>query len=847
MTILIRFTLVVLFAMPAWAQDETTEATSSVSEETLKEESDTETKNPPKNENGRVEKLEVTGSYIRRTDVEGPSPVITIDREKIEKSGFNTVGALLSRSTATPFGGDGSSVSLKGIGSGRTLILINGQRAPGSGSSYASGAVSPNFVPLAAVERIEILKDGASATYGSDALGGVINIITRKDLDGFSFANQYNMTNVNGGDNNRMSLAYGKQTSKSNFLSSLQYTFAQGNRSSDLDYAKELNSSFPFSGNYEDDAGDIQPAPGCTRLKSGVCQELVSPKQINLASHSLDWVTDFSYNMGSDITLFATLIAGYGLSSDKFPNVLNTPGDNIGMAVPAGTGPASWNTTLPGYSGINDGRIWYRFDDYVNKSTVQGYNGGLILGLKGYIGNSDWDWTVTTNNQFNINETKEENLATLSGATAAILTNQTYDPFDPTKRNLSGLGIDAMNRNRAIVNWVDARTTGDMGHFVGIDWAAAFGTSFAHFEYADHRADAIVSKDTMLQSGVVGKGARELYSLYTELSGMIGKQAEIQLSGRGDFYSDFGSTINPKLAFRYQPANWITLRTSAGTGFQAPTLQDMNARIEGYDFLTDQVRCKDPGIADCDTKTVSVFQSNNPNLKQETSSTFNLGTILQPTRNLSFSVDYWWVNVNNTIGTDLNDILRLEQMDPTSPGRYGVNIQRRNNDPTDIIERITYQLYNVGKEQADGIDFEGNWRLPTKIGKFSFTDEFTYMNHYYEQFYAEFGKQQVLGQFEKPRWKNNFTVSHSLGKISSQILFRSLADVENRVRTAKIVSPTQIDIAITYDPEWAGSFQLGGINVFNIRPRFDQTYASRISGNLFQRYDTYYLTYKQDF
>jgi iron complex outermembrane receptor protein len=195
---------------------------------------------------GGVETIEVTGSYIRRTDVEGPSPILVIDRQAIEKSGFNSVGQILGRSTVSPFGGTGASVNLKGLGSARTLVLINGQRAPGSGSSYASGAVSTNFVPIAAVERIEVLKDGASATYGSDALGGVVNIITRKDLDGLSLVNQYNLTNTNGGDLNRLAVAYGDQSSNSNFMTSLQVSYAQGSRTSDFDYARQLNQSIPI-------------------------------------------------------------------------------------------------------------------------------------------------------------------------------------------------------------------------------------------------------------------------------------------------------------------------------------------------------------------------------------------------------------------------------------------------------------------------------------------------------------------------------------------------------------------------------------------------------------------------
>ncbi len=812
-----------------------------------------ETTVPASRGSSRVEKVEVTGSYIRRADIEGPSPILVIDRAQIEKSGFNSVGEILRRSTVSPFGGSGSEVSLKGLGSGRTLVLINGQRAPGSGSSYASGAVSVNFVPIAAVERIEVLKDGASATYGSDALGGVVNIITRKDLDGFSFANKYDMSTNIGSDTNLTSLAYGTQGAKSNLMTSVQVQYIQGSRASDFDFAKKLNQSIPFSTNYQGDSGAFLPGPYCTEFnQSGACQEAVSPMQVTLPSLGVDWVTDYSYQISGNTTAYTTLITGYSRGQDTFPNVLNTPGQSLGMGFSAAETPASWNS-LPGYTG-GDTFVFHRFDDYINKSTSQNYYGALILGLKGYVGNSDWQWDVSANNQVNINEVQEENLATVSGS-RALITADAYNPFDTSKRDLTGLGIDAMNRNRAVVNWVEAKTNGELGNFLGFDWASAFGVSAAHFEYADHRADAIVQGDVMLQSGVVGSGGRELYSVFTELSGLVSNEFELQLSLRGDAYSDFGSTINPKVAARYQPTGWLTFRSSVGTGFQAPTLQNMNAKIEGYDFLVDQVRCKDPtlGASDpnsdfCQTQSISVFQNNNENLKEERSISFNFGTIVEPVKNFTISLDWWYVKVQDTIGASLDDILRLEEQDASKPADYGVNIIRENNVANGRIERIEYVLFNVGEEQADGLDLELAYKMPTQVGDFTFTNETTYMGHFHQSFYKEFGKEQVLGRFGLPRWRNNFNLGYNRGPFGVTAVARSFADVEKNVRgLGKVVSATQYDLTFLYNTEQYGSFQLGALNLFNVRPRFDDTFSSRVNGSLFRRTETYFLTWRTDF
>src|SRR5690606_34502640 len=140
-----------------------------------------------------LDRIQVTGSRLSRADIEGASPVIVIDREAIDASGDVSVADVLRDSTFASFGNftpqSGSSaqslatIDLRGLGSGRTLVLIDGRRAPTAPMAASSGT-DVNAIPLAAVERIEILSDGASAVYGSDAIGGVVNIILRKDFNG---------------------------------------------------------------------------------------------------------------------------------------------------------------------------------------------------------------------------------------------------------------------------------------------------------------------------------------------------------------------------------------------------------------------------------------------------------------------------------------------------------------------------------------------------------------------------------------------------------------------------------------------------------------------------------------
>ncbi len=872
-----KLILIILFPLGVMAQTTAEETTSSTSqsqapagEQSQEGESSEETETVTQSETAvtveqdedndstparsKVEKIEVTGSHIRRTDIEGPSPVLVIDRERIESSGMNTVSGVLQQSTVSPFGTSSqfpNSVNLKGLGSAKTLVLINGQRAPGTGSSYLSGPVSTDFVPLAAVERIEILKDGASATYGSDALGGVVNIITRKDIDGIAVANQYNMTSFEGGDNNRASFAYGTQTSKSNFMTSAQVTINQGYRLSALDYSGlGLEESRVWATNYQNDSGDIVPAPGCTDLNAfGECADFDRTSRTIEQGYDVDWVTQYSRDLSSGAEFYSTVLLGYSYDPDSLPVRLATPGQGSGAFFTAAESPAAWNS-LPGYSG-GDIYITHRFDDLINKSIEQTYYGGLVTGVKGYFGNSDWEWDASLNNQINVQTVTEENLGYFPGAQAA-LSSGAYNPFDASQRDTTGIGIDTFNRNRFMLNWAEFKTNGSLGSLLGFNWAAAAGASAAHFEYADHRAAPIVQGLTMGQSGVIGSAGRELYALFGELSGVIANKFELQFSLRGDLYSDFGETINPKIAARYQPTSWLTLRSSAGTGFQAPTLQDMNTSLEGFfSQQTDYVRCNDPSINDCNDKSFAAVQAANQDLQEETSLSVNFGAIVQPLDNLTVGVDVWMAKVEGVIGTNIDQILRAEaDFGPGALGPLGVNLIRLNGDPTGEIQRVEYTLVNQGVQQVEGLDFDAEYKLQTSIGDFTFKDELSYIFHYYQEFISRYGREDIVGRAGAPRWRNNFSIGYQKGEWDALILARSTADMlwDNFAigqYNPSVVSPTQFDVSVARNFGDIGRFQLGAINIGNIRPRFSA--SQDIDRSLFRPYTTYYLTYRKDF
>jgi len=200
-----------------------------------------------------LDRIEVTGSRIRRVDAENASPVVTIDRAAIEKTGKLTLGDLVQElpniagAATNPRvnngGGTGAAtISLRGLGSQRTLILINGRRAlrlGGSDGGVTDAGADVNAIPASAVERVEVLTVGASSVYGSDAVAGVVNFIMRKDFQGLQAAVDYGISDRQDGQREGVSITFGQVGDKGNVTAGVNYNKYDSVSSGDRDYAKD--------------------------------------------------------------------------------------------------------------------------------------------------------------------------------------------------------------------------------------------------------------------------------------------------------------------------------------------------------------------------------------------------------------------------------------------------------------------------------------------------------------------------------------------------------------------------------------------------------------------------------
>jgi len=200
-----------------------------------------DTSNQPSQANAQtLQTVVVTGSHIRRVDIETASPVVTIDRQRIEATGKVTLGELVQQLPAMTGGnvnpqvnnggGTGSSsIGLRGLGPYRTLILVDGQRINNT---------DPNTIPASMIERIDVLTDGASAVYGSDAIGGVVNFITRKNYQGAQLSAKYGESDRNDGEQNGYSFTFGQTSDNGSIMGGVEYSKMDGISASRRDFSK---------------------------------------------------------------------------------------------------------------------------------------------------------------------------------------------------------------------------------------------------------------------------------------------------------------------------------------------------------------------------------------------------------------------------------------------------------------------------------------------------------------------------------------------------------------------------------------------------------------------------------
>ena len=640
-----------------------------------------------------VEEVVVTGSRIKRAVDDEATPVTVIDASDLQVSGYNSVADVLRNTTYNSFGsyrersgnaaGQIALVDLRGLGAERSAVLINGRRVPGNPFT-GSSAVDLNSIPLSAIERVEILTDSASAVYGADAIGGVINFIMRDDYTGAEIQVGMVRPEARGADEEHIKGLFGAASDRGKVIASFEFFERKAIFDGDRDYSSVQVNGTGFGDTVGISVGGNTGFPGnfSTAYPIGDCDPSVyagifhTPFGIPGEGCGFGYA-DISAQTGS-VERYSTFVdASYQLTDDVNVYAENRYSriNSFGRYAPAVgffavNEPARIENGLTPVAGANGAPFlaFHRFvahgprDDNAKRDEFD-----MVLGIEGELADGSITFDAFARHYY-YSATEEGNTYIVQSILEDLVASGGYDVLDP----LSSANADAVLASSAtLTRDLDTKFNQVGITFSGfafdlpagpVGWAA--GGEWAEEDYNDNYDRQREAGNIIGSAGNSAAGDRARKAAYGELLVPVIEGLEVGAALRWDDYNDFGSAVTPSAHVRFNPtaANWLVLRASYNEGFKAPSLTNLYSKLsQSFNDVTDTPQCESQGVApvDCPTFQVENFTGGNPDLQAEKSEAWNFGAVVTPPfmDGLSFSADYFTVDT-----TDRATQLRLSQL-----------------------------------------------------------------------------------------------------------------------------------------------------------------------------------------
>lgn len=820
-----------------------------------------------------VERVLVVGSRIAGVDVGDALPVTVIDQSEIAAIGalsgedlfrsipqfgdvsFNQTSGQVSSNFAR---GDVGSVDLRNLGVGNTLVLVNGRRGVNYPSSQASDTLAPvltfnsNTVPVNGIKRVEVLRDGAGAIYGSDAVAGVVNMVYQDDFDGAKVELQYGDAPGTNLSEVTLNGLFGTDldNGRGNLTLFVNYNDRSALRASDQDFSASgdlrpffvgtqyegstqlLNDSTTTPwGTFQTVGGvrvnrdgsplttaggvfHVQPGTnaGCLAdVGNGLCLDDGAPAYTG-ADQNLRWdarqhypisVTPdlkrlnlFSmgkYELDNGLELFGE--AGfYSAKTESVQDSVFSIG-SIRMTVPASNywnpfGPVTLADGTPnpnrlaGIDAPEEGLPIVlqslRFTD-LGPTTVR-VKAEQIRALAGLRGDfSGWDWeSAVLYSEATVDDRQQGVSATALQANLALSTVDAFNPFNGgngsnTQAALDAISIEANRKAKTtLFQWDASISRPDLVQIWAGDIGLAAGVEFRRETQLDDRDanvdGSVVWHDTVLDvthgSNLFGVsptpdnyGSRKVASAYAELAiPLVSAEMNIplvqsfsvQLAGRFEDYSDFGSVAKPKAAFSWEVIDSLRFRGAYSEGFRAPNLEQVNATlVTRGNTRTDWLLCEADlragritSFNQCSASVVATAQrSGNPDLQPEESTNWTVGTVIQPQflpeglGSITISADYWSIKqtgivgvfgegnslivdyLNRVQGTTNSNVIRLEPTADDIARFAGTGLE-----PAGQVQYVNDIYQNLQPQKVEGVDLSFIWKLRnTRAGDFDYS------------------------------------------------------------------------------------------------------------------------------
>ncbi len=696
-------------------------------------------------DDGKKEEVVVVGSRIAQPDYDSLSPVTVLDAAELRLRGVETLADALRESPFNSFGShreqtgslypQASLVDLRGLGANRTAVLIDGRRVPGSPSGGTT-AVDLNTIPLAAVERIEVMTDNASALYGADAIGGAINVVLKKNYDGAEVSWGGYRPRRKGADYEQGSAVWGWPLERGHVLLGVEYSKRERIADRDRAYSRAAVHGETFRETQGISVyGNTGFDPGFTKAVAlGGCNEAVYAGKLK-DPYGIDGEgCGFAYADYSDQTPELErksffLNAGHELTNHAslFLNLRYARNETEAQLAPwkswfdfSSTGafddlPDRYKTEL---RDKNITRVYHRFvgqDSYRHETDLEEYD--IVSGVEGHLGNG---WGYDAFLQYYRYRAKEASgpIADVGTAMSAIKGGR-YDLFDPLNINTPGLEAEEL-----LVQLRDVETEYKAMQVALDGEGFAIGESMAHwvlgFEYSDEKYEDKYGYRGQGRLGEWSSGDRSKWTVFGELELPLLESWDVNVAGRYEQYADFGSAFSPKVSTRFHLGGHWALRASWGEGFKPPDLYSLHVLgAPAFEApVTDYYRCDAMGIprTECPTYRVWVDTLGNRHLRgsaalrAEDSRSWNIGLILE-TGSVSASIDYFRVDLYNAISTlSMQTIIALEAEGKLPDGVTGRGPSTTDSNGATIPGVLWYihsnPFINFPKRVSEGVDLK---------------------------------------------------------------------------------------------------------------------------------------------
>jgi iron complex outermembrane recepter protein len=723
---------------------------------------------------GEVEEIVVTGSQIRGAKITGALPVSVVNAEEIETLGVESGDQLLefmaeqgqnffSEAENISGGvnsarGDVGAFNLRNLGTGNTLVLLNGRRMVNA-ASYQTEAVGGSFIPVNTVnsqslpvfglERVEVLRDGASAIYGADAVAGVVNYVLKNDFEGFNVRTRFASYDHMPRDDHRITLEWGKNFNGDATNLSVFADYYRRDRVNSQDEDRWFNDDFrdrvpagsPWEGStafrnnsinseygqydfvsgslpgFTDSAGEFEtyPAgdPRCQwTLGYGTCGAVDGQgtyRYSNNENRDLYGALD-RFNLYAFLThTFDNGVESFSEFSAylSYTNTLRhaSTGLSAVAALRVGAanyynpfGPVTSPNRLPdsviGAGTIPAGGRELFIDNYrwAQVPRIVDNDGKTFRVLQGFRGNwKDWDWdtAVTWSRAEKEDITFNRISNTLMQAALNDPGPTAFNPFSGrVNTNIEQALITVRRDNETELTMIDFKLSkndlfempaGPAAFLAGIEVREE---SFIDdrdprldgtINYVDNSGNTFPNVSDVMNSSPSfdSSGDRTVTSLFTELQIPLLENLDVQLAARYEDFDDIGDTTVGKFAVGWRPIEQVLLRASWSEGFRVPNLVTVNEGDVARSNTRDDFVCffADPNevTLDC-TYGMQRLAGGSKNLSPEESTNTNFGVVIEPLENLTFTLDFWKIEKENTIGlfgeenhTALDLLLRLGQ------------------------------------------------------------------------------------------------------------------------------------------------------------------------------------------